>query len=353
MYVSETLRTAYGDVLWDIYDSSLKWLYEDVEQPDEAYLEPILKEIVVNGAAVDRLSFKMDVALWKDINKNMAFPIPRLARIIPLLFALWNAIKGGSDATTNLLWHCHYNVPSDENQSIVVARILSLCAVHVHRLLQIATAKENLDFYSCLKRFRDSATERVSFKKTLTMMVNLLTTDSSETEPAPATPTPPRRVVLVEERATRSHAGIQRMDISLLKTNKTPKRNVAQKLQEMEERLVSGKLDSRSKVVLERSKLCTGFAVWCIGDDGTSNGKGSRGCCSNCGAQTHCYCVGCKRWLCHSLSDKAESLPGWKSHVIINPAADKPIHCQATCFFIQHREAQRASLLRLNEQCQF
>ena len=136
--VPESIRAAYGRVCDDIYFNTLQWAYEsDVVLPSKSILEAILKAIVINNAPVDFSSFEMELALWKDI-KTMPKPIPRLDRIIPLVFALWNGLKGGSDATTNLIWMCQYDIPTKENQSNAVARILSLSAVHVHRMHQPA-----------------------------------------------------------------------------------------------------------------------------------------------------------------------------------------------------------------------
>lgn len=102
----------------------------------------MLQCIEVNKAAVDEYSFQMEVALWRDIHRNMQFPLPRLKSIIPLVFSVWNNIKGGSDATTNLMWHCKASVPNhNSNQALVVGRMLLLSAVVIHRILQITTAK--------------------------------------------------------------------------------------------------------------------------------------------------------------------------------------------------------------------
>ena len=49
----------------------------------------------------------------------------------------------------------------------------------------------------------------------------------------------------------------------MLITNKIPKRNVNA---EMEEKLLSGRLDHVSAKVLQRSKQCVGMPIKCIGD---------------------------------------------------------------------------------------
>lgn len=136
----------------------------------------------------------MQLALHKDIHR-MVFPLPRIARVIPLVFAYWNAIKGGSDSITKLLWHNAYSTPSNDNQSNAIARILMLFAVQLHRLHQLSTAKSTLSFYNSIKAYRNAATERHSFHSTLVSIVeDIVTRTSKVTSTASITPTdtPPR-----------------------------------------------------------------------------------------------------------------------------------------------------------------
>ena len=279
-------------------------------------------------------SFMMDIKLWQDVHGNFSFPVPRVKHIIPNVFSEWNDIKGGSDSTTQLVARCQYCVPNNENQSHAVARMLSLAAVDIHRLYQVSSAKANLNFYSCLKRFRDSASERTSFKKTQFMVVSYAAATSSVPD---VTPTPSPTQPSVQERSSRSQAGIEKISIPFVLTNKTPQRNVHAKYAEMEERLVSGRLDRASQIVLERSNKCVGMPVKRTDKEGKPGGKGARGTCALCGADTHNFCLLCKQWLCNAATEKAEKLPGWKTHIIINPDEPKAIHAQNTCFFRKHR----------------
>jgi hypothetical protein len=315
----------------------------------------------VNGAVVDTHSFQMDVALWQDVNGNMSFPIPRLKAILPLVFSHWNSLKGGSDATTNLLWHCKYSVPVKANQAIVIARMLSLSAVIVHRLLQLSSAKEDLDFYSCLKRYRDSATERYSFKKTLFLLVDRTTKKFIQSATPEAARGAPNNMLLAVEantppaaqRISRSQAHVERIDVPVFQTHKTPKRAIEKQLLKMEQKLERGKLDIPSQIVLARTKTCVGYPVWRVGPNGPEdvNGSGSRNNCSHCGTFTHQYCLGCKRWLCDSLSESAAVKLGLKSHVII-ASQGKEIHCRNNCFMELHRNSQKATLDDFNAMAQ-
>ncbi|CAB9497204.1 unknown protein [Seminavis robusta] len=343
--VSAALREAYGHVLSDIYNNTLSWIHDRNEEtkPIDEQLKAVLDQIVVNAAAIDNHSFRMDLALWRDVDRNIDKPIPRLARVIPLVFSFWNAIKGGSDATTNLLWHCNYSVPSKENQSIAVARMLSLSAVHVHRLLQLSTAKEDLSFYPSLKRYRDSASERRPFKKSLNMMIGEMTNKRAR---AVSPQTPPREQGT--GRATRSQANIQRLDLPMLATGRTPHRNVAAKIIKFEQEQASGKIDAKSSVVVDRTRNCPGFPIFRVGADGSINGSGSRGRCAHCGCQTHCWCLHCKRWLCDGLSKKAEQQTDFKPHIVVNADSDKPLYGQSSCFFVHHYGNQQKALERFS-----
>lgn len=354
VHVSKELRDAYGNVLHDIYRNALQWIYcqdeedageEPTGAPSKKELGSVLACITNNKAEVDLYSFEMETALWQDVNFNFDFPLPRMKSILPLVFATWNSIKGGSDATTNLIWHCKFAIPRhNSNQAIAVGQLLSVAGVHVHRLLQISSAKADLDKYSCLKRFRDSASERMSHKKSLFLIIDYITALFRPTEPeeAAAAAAPP----VTPPRASRRSASVLRVELPMIQCGKTPMKNVAAKYTELEERLVSGRIDAPSKLVLERSKMCVGYPIYCIGTDGKPNGPGGRGTCAYCMGPTHWKCLLCKRWLCTLPSEHALALENWKPVVIFNPTHLKPTHCQNNCFQVVHRDTQVSDVLQ-------
>ena len=232
--------------------------------------------------------------------------------------------------------------------------MLSLSAVHIHRMHQLATAKDDLDFYRSLKHFRNAASQR--FKRSMTMLIDALikghTADDDahiQAPPAavvtPRNPTPPR--------ATRSAADIERIQLPRLNTGKTPQRNVKKKIQTMVGKLEQGRIDNMSRVFLARAHSCVGFHVIRKAQPCGST-KGSRGTCANCSAQTYDYCLGCHRWLCNNArtSDKASELEDWKSHIIISnplsPTGEEDVHCHATCMLHCHR-GQQGNVLRTLE----
>ena len=201
--------------------------------------------------------------------------------------------------------------------------------------------------HSCLKCFRDSASERVSFKKTQFLIVDCTTKRfiSANSSP-PATPTPVARQD-PQSRMMRSQAETERVQVPLIATNKTPKRGVAKKLVQLEERLHSGKIDLCSQIVLERSKECTGFPIKRLGPGGNYTGSGSRGSCAVCATPTHHFCLHCKQWFCMTQTTAA-----LKKVVIINGNGDDAMHVERTCFYHRHRNNQEALLQKFNQRAQ-
>lgn len=190
----------------------------------------------------------------------------------------------------------------------------------------------------------------MSFKKSLCLIVDAITKQSIpdddgevEARPAVAPITPPR--------SSRSQAATQRIDLPLLRTSKTPSRNVQAKFSKMEEKLASGKLDTSSKIVLERAKECTGFPIYCVGADGKLITAGSRGTCVHCKTLTHWYCIGCKRWACMSQSDEVEKVADWKPSILItaDKTGDHKIFCNNSCFQTVHGKAQHLFLSKRDE----
>ena len=109
----------------------------------------------------------------------------------------------------------------------------------------------------------------------------------------------------------------------------------------MDQKLKSGKLDQNSQVMLERSRQCFGLPVYRIGSDGSDNGKGSRGVCAHCFGQTHWYCLGCKRWMCNTPSEKAATRDEWRAVVALNLNTEKPVHFLNCCMHETHGEARK------------
>jgi hypothetical protein len=101
-------------------------------------------------------------------HNKAAFPHPTTERIIPFVVSQWNAIKGGSDTITELLWLNMYDPPCNSPQSHTIARMFLLTNVTVYHLHHFFTSKPNLDEgYPSLKHFRWAASKKSSFHETL------------------------------------------------------------------------------------------------------------------------------------------------------------------------------------------
>jgi len=63
-----------------------------------------------NFAAIDMHSFETSFGIWRRLNTNqqadIPFPLPKCARIIPYVNAVWNASKHPSDTTTKNIDSC-------------------------------------------------------------------------------------------------------------------------------------------------------------------------------------------------------------------------------------------------------
>ena len=139
------LREAYGKVLKGIYDNSIKFIHEGSTPP--ANLEQVPQCVKFKKGAPTPYTFAVETSLWRDV-KQMDMPLPPIKGIVPRVVAEWNAVKGGSDATSNLLWRCKGDPPpQDTNQASVLGRQLGLGGVTLHRVNQMCTAKEDLDFF--------------------------------------------------------------------------------------------------------------------------------------------------------------------------------------------------------------
>jgi len=138
----EGLIAAYDKVLFDIYELSLKWIYNSGDDDIESSIGPLVatdlaNELIATINGVETLSGA--VSLWKEIflNPLIPLPLPSLHRIIPAPHAYWNSVKSGSDTCTKLIDSCPLIVPHCNCETRATGRIIMLCFVVIHRLRQI------------------------------------------------------------------------------------------------------------------------------------------------------------------------------------------------------------------------
>eukprot|EP00558_Chaetoceros_sp_UNC1202_P005528 CAMPEP_0197242346 /NCGR_PEP_ID=MMETSP1429-20130617/8125_1 /TAXON_ID=49237 /ORGANISM="Chaetoceros sp., Strain UNC1202" /LENGTH=201 /DNA_ID=CAMNT_0042702357 /DNA_START=72 /DNA_END=674 /DNA_ORIENTATION=- len=108
-------------------------------------------------------------------------PFPSLRRLIPSIYAFWNAVKGGSDTTTKLMDDCLLQIPKCHmnTETVAISRCISLVLVLNHRLMQVTSSTVNPNVYPSLCHYRHAASARLTYHKTLLRHWRLFTDSSS------------------------------------------------------------------------------------------------------------------------------------------------------------------------------
>jgi len=302
----EPLKIAWGKVLQDMHRLSIGFIYERPGSPFNcsaeqlAVLGQVLPMVKTSGAALDIHSFEQFVKVWRTVRLVWPKPLPPISKLLPLIFAKWNAIKGGSDTITKLIWSAMYSPPNRCIQAHAIARILLLLCIQIHRANQIATSKPNLPYKSLL-HFRNANNKRFALHATLIAISHCFDLDTTEStadtsyvseEEEDALPAP-----LLQGRATRGSKPTLKVQVNLPVTGDTPKRSVRKTLARLE---AGGAKPKRNQsMVMERVKNCTGIPAW---------SPACRGYCIVCGTDTFWYCLGCHVNVCsNNISDEKKA----------------------------------------------
>ena len=231
---------------------------------------------------VDVHSFRTNYILWRalnvDVPTSIRFPLPPIAMIIPFINSFWNSTKGPSDTMTKLLDNCEENLGIRSPQCIAVARLLNLEAIAFHRCNQIITGKDP-SFYPSIARYRNSANRRLSFQKSIAILIHMmqdelqtLNRNISTIPPAPRTPPP-------QAPSTRNSSRAQPVTWNMqVKTGCTPGRG----------RSAHGN-NASHMVDQARSETCIGLVPIL---------KKTTLKCRLCSSPTFFVCSWCKRPLC-------------------------------------------------------
>jgi hypothetical protein len=117
---------------------------------------------------------KQYFGLWHALNQKK-MPLPSMVRIAPLVVCRWNGSKGASDTITKLIDECDVKIPvGDSPQAAVISRVFMIVGVAIHRIMQAFSAKEDLDSYMMIERYRKSANSHITFRCTLDSMTQSL-----------------------------------------------------------------------------------------------------------------------------------------------------------------------------------
>ena len=220
--------------------------------------------------------------------------MPSFARFIPAVYAYWNAVKGGSDTTTKLMDDRLLVIPYTNCETAATNRCLFILFALCHRLFQLCSAREDLDYPSLL-HYRNAANKRYSFFQTLMKSKTIFQNEIKLIEElnnkennanVPATHAQQRR-----QQPTRKvvdGALLQPVRFAPSLPTLTPKK--------ISKRVKDG---TASTDVLRMVQSCTGVPMKVYKTEGRQR-------CEICGAKTSWYCAGCKRFFCidKKITDK-------------------------------------------------
>jgi hypothetical protein len=321
------LKENYGKVLKDLKDLALGWAYDgDVSAPIK-----LPEKIIEIGKTLPQI--KDDEALEGSANLwlsliSQPLPMPSLTRLIPAVCAYWNAVKSGSDTTTKLMDDRVLYPPHVNCETIACTRIILLAFVLIHRLIQMDTAKKELDSYPTLSHYRNAASHRSTFQKTILKVrssLNLCLQKQCEEE------------VIIRDKennvtlAARSLPNRRRIHGVLPKEMSfgvtlpfvTPKK--------IKKQIEKGEM---SEPICQMYNNCTGRLVQIVDND-------KRRRCALCSKVTSYYCAGCKSWFCFPVrltNKKKTNNEGDLKMIYHNLQGKREIFFES-CFAIKHKEA--------------
>jgi len=257
-------------------------------------------------------TFQCYLGLWPAINinppKEVHFPLPPLARIIPLLVSYWNVLKGGGDTITKLDDICQERIGIRSEVLVASARTLLNIGVVLHRCIQMCSSKR-LSEYPTLYHYRNAASKRFTMKQSLKKLTDILlgwahgtahgTMSEADTPPlelanfcpSPAVPEPSPR------RSARTVPPTPDIRLPCVAG-------------------ITGKTPGEGKSVL---KPHAEFVERCVNCDGTfpsikfdPTKKEQRMGCSVCERRTTHFCWKCRRYLCNEPPKNGKDRSGKK-----------------------------------------
>lgn len=281
------LKKHYGVVLKELKDLALSWAYKENISLPLIIPEEILEIARTLPQIKDDQAIEGSANLWLSLI-SQSLPMPSFVRLIPAVCAYWNAVKSGSDTTTKLMDDRILYPPHVNSETIASTRLLVLSHVIIHRITQILTAKEDLDVYPSLAHFRNAASHRTTFHKTLLTIHSILKKKSEEIgsvdEQIELNDTTSRSVnntSRVLPSRQRIHGVIpEAAQFGVKLPFQTPKK--------IKKKVEKGEV---SASICGMYNNCTGRLVQIVEES-----KKQR--CTMCGKTTSYYCCGCKSWFC-------------------------------------------------------
>ena len=165
---SEELQIHFGTVLNEMKRFSLSWIYdyvEDVEnriKPRRQQVVKIPQNILSIAATIKNINGNDTLQGTSNLFSSLSIlskPFPSFLRIIPSIYAFWNAVKGGSNTTTKLMDRCATYISHVNCETAASNRCVMLLFVSDRRLFQLITSKPDLNKYSSLCHFRKASSK--------------------------------------------------------------------------------------------------------------------------------------------------------------------------------------------------
>ena len=334
---SEELRDDFGKVLEDIKDISLSWAYpsaDDAALRENEVIE-IPEDIFRIAATIPTINgdetLQGTLNLWY-VMSLLPKPFPSFKRLIPAIYAFWNAVKGGSDTSTKLMDDCIIRVPKVHlnTETAAISRLLALLFVLIHRLMQVLTSKELLD-YPSLQHYRHAASHRQTYHLTLlkcsryfNQALSKLEDEMSDGGIAHAftavTPLQIRRGP-ARRRVGGTVPSALTFGATLSTVDQTPRKIAAE--------IRRGTANEEIQSMVD---VCPGIMMQYY--DEKKKGPVTRKC-DICESKTSWYCVRCKRWMCVSQTSKSKKSLNLYSHTV----KGKKLHFIKSCYHQTHQDA--------------
>lgn len=331
---SEELRSHFGKVLKEMNEFSLSWMYnyfDEVQSSGRARMQRVVhipQNISSVASTIPNINGEETLQGTVNLYASLAMlprPFPSLTRLIPAIYAFWNAVKGGSDTTTKLMDKCAMFIPHTNCETVASTRCIMLLFVTCHRLFQLIGSNIDLNQYSSLYHYRNASSKRTTFHHTLLacnhIFKNELKRIESEKEQRNSNVSENNENISPPQRRARANRrrynGVLPEEATFAPSLPflTPKK-ITRNVQ-------NGEAPS---LIEEMVTKCTGMPM--------KNFNATQQRCDICTSKTNWYCIGCKRWLCVERRNTKDNKKPMKlyNHTV----RGKSTLFQKQCFHIAH-----------------
>jgi hypothetical protein len=345
---SARLKMHYGNVLRKLKDIGLSWAYPENPVSYNQVLD-IPSEVMELASTIPTINgeetLQGTLNLWYAIS-GMPKPIPSLVRIIPSIYAFWNVVKGGSDTTTKLMDSCLIQIPKIymNTESVAVTRCLMLVMVCNLRLMQVFTAKSDINFYPSLLHYRQAASQRMTFhmsllksaaifRRALQKCNDSLQSSTNAVSFQSPTAAPRQNIRRTNRRAIVDGVIPTKTNFGAVLSEPTPKR--------LAFNLSRNKANDEQEAM---NKKCTGIPM-------KDYPPKNRALCDYCKKHTTSwYCIGCKQWFCLERKVTNETKEKGLIDLYYHTVQGKERHFMKACYHKKHEAAWRTNMTSANKE---